>query len=62
MNVAFDLPALPGGAPSVNADIVSVFGCLLLWDDPSVGNITIQASFVYVFGFFLVGSPTRHFS
>jgi hypothetical protein len=60
MSVAFDLPALPGGTPTLNLDELNIFGNLLLWDDPTVGNITINAAYIYVFGTFQAGSLQQH--
>jgi hypothetical protein len=59
--VVLDVPALPGNAPSVVLNKLNISGGLLLKDDPATGNLALSASYIFVHGSFLAGTPAQHY-
>jgi hypothetical protein len=59
--VVLDVPAGLNNAPSVVLNLLQIEGGLLLLDDPTVGNLSIAANFIFVFGALKAGTLTRHY-
>jgi hypothetical protein len=59
--VVLDVPALPNNFPSVILNKLNISGGLLLKDDPATGNLALSASYIFVHGSFLAGTPAQHY-